>query len=90
MPFAGFPSFMNRPPASSVQLASEWRPYIETCIEAFGANRCMFESNFPVDLCSCTYDVLWNAFKVITAGASDDEKAALYSGTATRVYRLAI
>src|ERR1700722_4534271 len=90
MPFAGFPSFMNRPPASSVQLASEWRPYIETCIEAFGVNRCMFESNFPVDLVSCTYDVLWNAFKVITAGASDEEKAALYSGTATKVYRLAI
>jgi len=90
MPFAGFSSFMNRPPASSVQLAGEWRPYIETCIEAFGVNRCMFESNFPVDLVSCTYDVLWNAFKVITAGASVGEKAALYSGTATKVYRLAI
>jgi L-fuconolactonase len=88
MPFAGFPSFMASVP--STQLAAEWRPYIETCIEAFGVDRCMFESNFPVDLCSCTYDVLWNAFKVITAGASDAEKAALYSGTATKFYRLAL
>jgi predicted TIM-barrel fold metal-dependent hydrolase len=88
MPFAGFPSFMARPPAPSTQLADEWRPYVETCIEAFGAKRCMFESNFPVDLCSCTYDVLWNAFKVIAKDYSADEKAALFSGTATRVYRL--
>jgi L-fuconolactonase len=89
MPFAGFSdTFMASPPASSAQLAAQWRPYIETCIEAFGPERGMFESNFPVDLCSCTYDVLWNAFKIITAGASADEKAALYSGTATRVYRL--
>jgi L-fuconolactonase len=88
MPFAGFDSFMQG--RRSSVLAQEWRPYIETCIEAFGPNRGMFESNFPVDLTSCTYDVLWNAFKIITAGASGDEKAALYSGTATKVYRLAL
>jgi L-fuconolactonase len=88
MPFCNFPSFMQTPPASSAQLATEWKPYIETCIEAFGVQRCMFESNFPVDLGSCRYRVLWNAFKRIAIGCSAAEKAALFSETATRVYRL--
>ena len=88
MPFCGFPSFMSQPAAPSEQLAREWSPYVETCIEAFGAERCMFESNFPVDLGSCSYATLWNAFKRIAAGASADEKTALFSGTAARVYRL--
>jgi predicted TIM-barrel fold metal-dependent hydrolase len=59
-------------------------PYVETCIEAFGAARCMFESNFPVDKGMCGYAVLWNAFKRLAAGASAAEKAALFSGTAVR------
>ena len=88
IPFGGFNSYMSTPPATSLQLANEWKPYIETCIEAFGADRCMFESNFPVDSATCTYPVLWNAFKRITAGASKDEKTALFSGTAMRIYRL--
>jgi L-fuconolactonase len=88
MPFCGFPSFMQTPPATSVQLAAEWRPYIETCIESFGVDRCMFESNFPVDLGSCTYRTLWNAFKIIAKAYSNAEKTALFSGTAKRVYRL--
>ncbi len=50
MSFCNFPSFLQSPPASSRQLAAEWRPYVETCIEAFGVDRCMFESNFPVDM----------------------------------------
>jgi predicted TIM-barrel fold metal-dependent hydrolase len=66
----------------------EWGPYIETCIEAFGPDRCMFESNFPVDMGSCSYATLWNAFKHIARGASATEKAALFSGTATKVYSL--
>jgi len=74
---------------SSEQLANLWRPYIETCIEAFGANRAMFESNFPVDRWGASYPVLWNAFKRIAAGASADEKRALFAGTAARIYRLA-
>ena len=90
MPFAGFASFMSSPPAPSAQLAAEWRPYIETCIEAFGAERCMFESNFPVDIGSCAYDVLWNAFKIVAAGCSAEEKAALFSGVAGKTYRLEI
>ena len=90
MPFLGFPSFYSKPPASSEQLAKEWKPYIETCIEAFGVNRCMFESNFPVDSGSCTYPVLWNALKRVAQGYSAAEKTALFSGTAARVYRLAL
>ena len=88
MAFCNFPSFLAEPRASSQQLAEEWRPYIETCIEAFGAHRCMFESNFPVDMGACDYATLWNAFKRLAAGASADEKAALFAGTAREVYRL--
>jgi predicted TIM-barrel fold metal-dependent hydrolase len=90
MAFCRFPSFLQSPAASSTQLADEWRPYIETCIEAFGADRCMFESNFPVDMGSCSYPVLWNAFKVLAKQYSAAEKTALFSGTARRVYRLQI
>jgi L-fuconolactonase len=90
MPFGNFPSFLQVPPASSRQLAAEWRPYIETCIELFGTQRCMFESNFPVDLGSCTYPVLWNAFKVLAQNYSAAEKTALFSGTARKVYRLKV
>src|SRR5882757_2722535 len=89
MAFCNFPSFLAEPRAPSEQLAREWAPYIETCIAAFGPERCMFESNFPVDMGSCTYAVLWNAFKRIATGYSADEKTALFSGTATKVYRLA-
>jgi predicted TIM-barrel fold metal-dependent hydrolase len=90
MAFCNFPSFLSDPPAPSTQLAAEWKPYLETCIEAFGPSRCMFESNFPVDLGSCDYATLWNAFKVFAKGYSADEKTQLFSGTATRVYRLAL
>ena len=72
----------------SEELAALWKPYIETCIEAFGPERAMFESNYPVDRWGATYPVLWNAFKRITAGASADEKAALYAGNAARFYRI--
>jgi L-fuconolactonase len=86
MPFAGFDSFMQSRPSTA--LAKEWGPYIETCIEAFTPKRAMFESNFPVDLCSCTYDVLWNALKLTAKGCSADEKANLFAGAAKRAYRL--
>ena len=74
---------------SSAELAAYWRPYMETCIERFGADRCMFESNFPVEKMGVGWATLWNAFKRIAAGASAAEKLALFSGTARRVYRLA-
>lgn len=85
MPFLGF-DLDER--ATSAQLADAWRPYVETCIEAFGPGRCMFESNYPVDGYTCSYAVLWNSLKRLAAGASPDEKAQLFSGTARRVYRL--
>lgn len=88
MAFPAFPSFLSDPPASSEQLAREWRPHVESCIEAFGTDRCMFESNFPVDLGSCDYRTLWNAFKRLAAGASANEKTDLFSGTAQRIYRV--
>ena len=88
MAFCNFPSFLAEPRAPSEQLAAEWGPYIETCIEAFGPQRCMFESNFPVDMGSCSYATLWNAFKRVAKDYAADEKTALFSGTATKVYRL--
>ncbi len=90
IPIFGFDSFMSTPPFTSEKLAVDWRPYIDTCIEIFGADRCMFASNFPIDSGTCTYPVLWNTFKRVTAGATKEEKSALFSGTAARVYRLDI
>jgi L-fuconolactonase len=84
----GFTHHTGELPPSSEELAAAWRPYIETCIAAFGPERAMFESNFPVDKGSCSYAALWNAFKRIGAGCSAAEKAALFSGTAARFYRL--
>ena len=78
------------PPTNSAVLATKWKPWIETTIELFGVQRCMFESNFPVDKTTASYDTIWNAFKRITAGASADEKAALYAGVARKVYRLPV
>jgi len=84
----GFDVHAGELPPSSEELATLWRPYIETCIEAFGPARAMFESNFPVDKGSGSYQMFWNAFKRIAAGCSADEKTALFSGTASRFYRL--
>jgi predicted TIM-barrel fold metal-dependent hydrolase len=70
----------------SQALADLWRPYVETCIEAFGTKRCMFESNYPVDRWGATYPVLWNAFKRLASGASAGEKADLFAGNAARFY----
>ena len=75
-------------PPSSEAVAEAWRPYIETCVEAFGVRRCMYESNFPVDKGSQSYRTLWNAFKRLSHAASAAEKAALFKDTAQRVYRL--
>lgn len=72
----------------SEELARLWKPYIETCIEAFGTGRAMFESNYPVDRWGATYPVLWNAFKRISHGASTEEKASLFAGNAAQFYRV--
>lgn len=88
MPVNGFGWHKRAAPPSSQELAEQQRPYVMHMIEHFGPERCMFESNFPVDKASVGYTVLWNAFKRLAAGFSDSEKAALFHDTATRVYRL--
>ena len=79
---------MARPPTSE-ELMQATRRFYEHTIEAFGAERCMFESNFAVDMVTCSYNVLWNSFKRLTADYGAAEKAALYHDTANRIYRLA-
>lgn len=86
MAFCGLPDEGPGAGSTSEHLAGLWRPYIGTCIEAFGPDRAMFESNYPVDYWGADYDVLWNAFKHLTLGASADEKGALYAGNAARFY----
>jgi predicted TIM-barrel fold metal-dependent hydrolase len=88
MHLVNFPSLLAEPPAGSAQLAQEWRPYVEAAVEAFGPQRAMFESNYPVDSVSGDYRAIWNAFKRIAARWSQSEKAALFHDTAQRVYRL--
>src|SRR5262249_34846620 len=78
----------ERPPTSDEFVAAQ-RPYYEHAIECFGADRCMFESNFPMDRMSLSYRVLWNGLKKIAHGCSADERDALFAETATRVYGLA-
>ncbi len=77
-------------PPSSEQLAGHWRQWVEPCIEAFGAERCMFESNYPVEKMGAGYATLWNTFKRLAAGASPEQRSALFSGTAARTYTLDI
>ena len=86
MTYCGF-GWEKRPkPPTSEELCEATRRYYETVIEAFGPERCMFESNFPVDKVSCSYGVLWNSFKRMTSGYSESERAALFHDTAARVY----
>lgn len=86
MAMAGFGWHKRPRPPGSDDLATALEPYIETCIALFGADRCMFESNFPVDRAGVSYTVLWNAFKRITRGYSEAERAALFAGTARHFY----
>ena len=86
---SGFGFHGQAPSSTSAELADAWRPWLETCITEFGAERCMFESNFPVDGASCTYRVLWNTFKRIAAGASEAERNSLLHDTSVRFYRIA-
>jgi predicted TIM-barrel fold metal-dependent hydrolase len=78
---------MDHPPGST-QLATAIAPYVEAMVEAFGADRCMFESNYPVDKGNFGYVIMWNAFKRVTSGASASERAALFHDTAADFYRI--
>jgi predicted TIM-barrel fold metal-dependent hydrolase len=84
----GFDFCLRPTPPSSQELADAWRPIFDPVIELFGPQRCMFESNFPVDRAAASYGVVWNAFKRLAAGASAEHKALLFHDTAARVYRL--
>jgi predicted TIM-barrel fold metal-dependent hydrolase len=75
-------------PATSTELAAGWGPCFEHCIEHFGADRCMFESNFPPDRDTVGYAVLWNVFKRVASRYSEAERHALFFGTAQRAYRM--
>ena len=88
MPRIGFGFHGGPRPPSSETLAAAWRPYVETGIALFGPDRCMFESNFPVDKGGMSYGVLWNAFKRIAAPYGDAEQDALFAGTAKTFYRI--
>ena len=88
MPINGFGWHKRAVPPTSDELVAATRRYYEHTIDRFGPGRCMFESNFPVDRESCSYRVLWNAFKKLAAGHPEDEKDAMFYGTATRVYRI--
>ena len=88
MPFCMMPAEGPTDSVSSEELADMWRPYVETCIEAFGPQRAMFESNYPVDKWAGSYATLWNALKRLASGASAEEKRALFAGNAARVYRV--
>ena len=88
MRIGGFGLHEHPDPPSSELLAATFRPYVETCIAAFGPSRSMFESNFPVDKGSYSYPVFWNACKLLAKAAGPAEKADLFAGTAARFYRL--
>jgi L-fuconolactonase len=88
MPVCGFGWNERTTPPNSIELAEAMAPYYNRCIEQFGVDRCMFESNFPVDKASYSYNLIWNAFKRICEAFSPGEKAALFYNTAARVYRL--
>ena len=86
MKINGFDWHKRDLPPTSDELVDRTGRYYEYCIDEFGAERCMFESNFPVDKESCSYGVLWNAFKKLSQSRSEDEKAALFHHTAAKVY----
>jgi predicted TIM-barrel fold metal-dependent hydrolase len=88
----GFPYFLSKDIVGGLpdsdRIAAYWRPEVQFCIESFGVDRCMFESNFPVDSYLCDYVTLWNAFKKISRDYSPTERHALFAGTAASVYNL--
>jgi len=88
MPLNGFGWEKGERPATSDEFVTAQSPYYHYAIEKFGPDRCMFESNFPVDKQSLSYRTLWNGFKKIAVEYTDAEKAALFHDTAMRVYKL--
>ena len=88
MPLGGYGWHERPTPPTSEDIASVMAPYYNHCIEQLGVERCMFESNFPVDNQSMSYTVLWNAFKRVAKDFTSSEKSSLFQDTARRAYRL--
>ena len=84
----GFDWHTRERPIGSEELAAALAPLMQYCLEQLGPNRCMFESNFPVDKVSYSYNVVYNAFKRLSTGYSAAERAAMFHDTAARVYRI--
>ena len=88
MPRTGFDWHERNRPIGSEELANSMAPLMNYCIEQFGPERSMFESNFPVDKVSYSYNVMYNAFKRMSKDYSASERAAMFHDTAARVYRV--
>ena len=88
MPRAGFDWHTRQTPIGSEELAAEISPYLDYCISQFGPDRCMFESNFPVDKVSYSYNILYNAFKRASSSYSKSERAAMFHDTASLLYQI--
>ena len=88
MPANGFDWHTRNQPIGSEELAESLAPYMNYCIEQFGPERSMFESNFPVDKVSFSYNIMYNAFKRLSKDYSATERAAMFHDTATRVYKI--
>ncbi|HIF72257.1 MAG TPA: amidohydrolase [Dehalococcoidia bacterium] len=88
MPLDGYAWHERNAPPSSEEIATTMAPYYDHCIESFGADHCMFESNFPVDKASTSYTILWNVFKRVATNYSASEKAFLFRDSARRAYRI--
>ncbi len=85
---SGYDWHQRPAPPTSQEVADTIGPWLAYCIEQFGPERCMFESNFPVDKASYAYTTVWNAFKRVSREFSETERAAMFEGTAVRAYRL--
>jgi predicted TIM-barrel fold metal-dependent hydrolase len=88
MPVFGFGFEHASRPATSMELACAWQPYVDACIEIFGTQRLLLETNFPVDRQSASYSAIWNAYKRTTRHLSTDERRDLFYRTACTTYRL--
>jgi L-fuconolactonase len=90
MPRTGFDWHLRKEPIGSEELAASMAPLMRYVIDQFGPSRCMFESNFPVDKVSYSYNVLYNAFKRLSREYSPVERAAMFHDNAVRVYKVAV
>jgi predicted TIM-barrel fold metal-dependent hydrolase len=90
MPRMGFDWHTRAVPIGSEELAQDMSPWMHDCIEQFGPDRCMFESNFPPDKVSFSYNVMYNAFKRLSSAYSPSERAAIFHDTAVKVYRIEV